>query len=95
MSFTYCGSGTTYYGCKDVGPDDSYVTTEWFVLWYVPLIPLRSYRVLPTKDSANLLVYQSQKYLVRKIPLDRRQVLNGYLVTSAIIAMIAFIWAFS
>ena len=93
MPFTYCGCGTTYYGCKDVGPDGSYVTTEWFVLWYVPLIPLRSYRVLPTKNSTNLLVYQSQKYLVGKIPLDRRQVLNGYLATGVIIAAIALIWA--
>ncbi len=36
------GIGTTYYGASDRQPDKSFVTTEWFILFSVPLVPLRA-----------------------------------------------------
>jgi len=41
------GFGTTFYGQRDFKPDGSYVTTEWIVCWFIPILPLRSLRVIP------------------------------------------------
>lgn len=43
--FTLNGFGTTFYGKRDFRADGSYITTEWIVLAYLPLIPIRSLRV--------------------------------------------------
>lgn len=39
------GFGTTFVGRRDFWLDGSYVTTEWIVAMFIPLIPLRSLRV--------------------------------------------------
>jgi hypothetical protein len=39
------GFGTAFVGQRDFWPDGSYVTTEWIVVLFLPLIPLRSVRV--------------------------------------------------
>lgn len=43
---SFNGFGTTYYGERDNHLDGSYVTTEWVILYFVPVIPLRSLRVI-------------------------------------------------
>lgn len=48
MSFLIHGTGVTCYGQCDFRPDGSHVTTEWMVLGYVPLWPVRSMRVKVT-----------------------------------------------
>ncbi len=45
MPSTLNGIGTKFYGQRDFSPDGSYITTEWFVFIYIPLIPLKSLRV--------------------------------------------------
>lgn len=78
MPYTFNGCGTTFYGKRDIGPDGSYVCTEWITLVWVPLIPLRSFRVLPTKDGTNLIVWHSQSYQTMKVPLSWPQIRNIY-----------------
>ena len=39
------GTGTLYYGKRDFWPDDSYITTEFIAVFWIPLIPIRSLRV--------------------------------------------------
>jgi hypothetical protein len=95
MAFSWRGFGTTFYGHKDAGEDGSYVTTEWFVIMYLPIIPVRSLRVLPQRPSTNLLVYRSQRYLSKEMPLDRRQVRNGYVVTGLVALAIALGFIFT
>jgi hypothetical protein len=34
-----------FYGQRDFRSDGSYITTEWFTLFYIPLVPFRSFRV--------------------------------------------------
>jgi hypothetical protein len=46
MAFTFQGIGTRFYGQREFEPDGSYITTKWFVFLYVPIIPLRSLRVI-------------------------------------------------
>jgi hypothetical protein len=87
MPFTFNGIGTKYYGQRDFLEDGSFVTTEWFVLAYIPVIPLGSFRVTPTGKSSNLLVYRSNQYLVKRVPISWRQVKNVYNVYIVIIAV--------
>ncbi len=57
------GIGTTFYGKRDFQKNGSYITTEWIVFLFVPIIPLRSLRVLE-KNSENLFFYQRHEYAV-------------------------------
>lgn len=45
---TFNGCGTKFYGQRDFEPDGTYVTTEWLVLLYIPIIPISSLRVAYT-----------------------------------------------
>ena len=47
MPTSYNGIGTMFMGQRDFRPDGSYVTTEFFVVLLFPVMPLRSYRVVP------------------------------------------------
>lgn len=85
MPFTFNGIGTKYYGKREKAEDGSYVTTNWIVFLYVPLIPLGSYRVRPLGEGKHLAVYDSQQYAVQRVPLNWRQVLNVYAVPAGVI----------
>jgi len=61
------GIGSTYIGCSDVGRDGSYVTTKW-VIFILPIVPLRSFRVLPT-SHINLGFYASSEFQAQPVPL--------------------------
>src|ERR1700739_1215446 len=41
-SFTLQGIGTTFYGQSDFRRDGTFITTEWLVFFFVPIIPIRS-----------------------------------------------------
>ena len=45
MAYTIHGVGTTFYGKRDFRADGTYLTTEWAVLFHLPMLPLRSLRV--------------------------------------------------
>jgi hypothetical protein len=83
MAFTFQGIGTTFYGQRDFHADGSFITTEWFVLIYFPVIPLRSFRVKSKGAEDTGLVfpvyYQKQNYSIyeRKFP-SWKQVLYTY-----------------
>ena len=88
MPYTLNGCGTRYYGRRDESPDGSYVTTQWVTLFYIPLVPIASYRVLPVTGGYNYIVSRSRNFLVRKVPLCQQQVRNVYMVTAPIMAVI-------
>jgi len=48
MPYTFNGFGSRFSGRKDVWPDGSYLTSEWFVIFLIPLIRIRTLRVRPT-----------------------------------------------
>jgi len=88
MPYTFNGTGTAYYGKRDKEPDGSYITTEWFVLLYLPIFPRRSFRVLPKGNDKNYIFYASQGFYAREAPLNLKQVRNIYLGTYGIIGII-------
>jgi hypothetical protein len=50
--FIHVAFGTKRYGRVDVVPGLLHVETEFFHLWYLPLVPLRSWIVLPHQRDA-------------------------------------------
>jgi hypothetical protein len=80
------GIGTTLYGKKNFNPTDgSYVATEWFIFFFLPIFPIGTYRVVNGKTevgipSGKLLPGSSTEYYMVKIKLDWRQVIKTYLV---------------
>jgi hypothetical protein len=45
MATTIQGVGTRFYGKRDFRDDGTYVTTEWAVLFHIPVLPIQSLRV--------------------------------------------------
>jgi hypothetical protein len=56
---TVIGCGTHFYGHTDKREDQSYITTNWVTVFYVPIVPLQSYRVV-RQDST----FSNQGYVI-------------------------------
>jgi hypothetical protein len=82
MPSSIAGSGTTFLGQRNFRSDGSYVTTEFITAIYLPLVPIRSFRVIeygsshryfgPNVASSNTL------YRGQRIPLCWPQVAAVY-----------------
>ncbi len=72
--------GTRLYGKRSFRPDGSFVTTLWIAVAWIPLIPLRSVRVIDNgPGGATILPGWSRSYLVlSKSRPDLQQVFNVY-----------------
>jgi len=91
MPYSINGIGTKYYGNRDKATDGSYVTTEFIAFIFVPIIPLRSFRVVASSPAQWKFMGTSQKFQAVRIAMNWRQVLNVYLVPVCIFAaLIAF-----
>ena len=77
---------TVTVGKTDFLPDDSYVTTRWFSIMMVPLLPIRSYRVV---EGRNLPSSCFRACL--DVGLHIRQVLNFYLFTAFPVGWLALV----
>ncbi len=75
--FTFNGIGTKLYGNREVDPSNgSYVTTKWFTIFYLPIFPLGSFRVI--EYPAKLLSLSSVNYDMTPVKLNWDQVRNVY-----------------
>ncbi len=85
MLFTANGCGTRYYGKRDVLSDGSYITTLFVVFLWFPVLPLRSYRVLPGRSKMAHILIHNKEYLATKVQLNILQILNVYLTAFSIV----------
>ncbi len=65
-------------------PDGSYVTTRWFSIMMVPLLPIRSYRVLEGRNLPN-----GSFRACLDVGLQIRQILNVYLFMAFTVGWLA------
>jgi hypothetical protein len=93
MAFVIHGIGTMLYGQRDYWPDGSYITTEWFVMLWVPIIPLCSKRIsdIKTNDFAK---YDASRgfYVYETMGVDYTQAQFVYLWLACVFAPV-IIWA--
>ena len=87
------GCGTNFYGSWEKREDDSYVTTEWITIFYVPVFPLKSYRVIKNNstitDSGYVISSSAQYNIVEYVSLDVLQVLSVYVAIFVLVAWAA------
>lgn len=89
MQFTFNGLGTSLYGKRDIRADGSHVTTEWFVIFFIPIIPLQSMRVLYTDNNKYYGFYSSNEYkVVEYLSISISQVINTYLYLGSYIIFV-------
>jgi hypothetical protein len=86
MAFVFHGVGTMVYGERDYWPDGSFVTTEWFVVAFVPIVPIISKRISYTRNSDYATFDRSGYWVYETLPLARRQVLSVYVWFVAVLA---------
>ncbi|MBZ5604658.1 MAG: hypothetical protein LAO79_20360 [Acidobacteriia bacterium] len=80
VSLVIHGIGTMVYGERDYWPDGSFVTTEWFVLAWIPIIPICSKRISYRQDNPYANFDAGGGYYVYEtLGVDRRQALFVYL----------------
>jgi hypothetical protein len=92
MPININGCGTAYYGRRDPRPDGSYITTEWVIVLCFPIIPLGSYRLLPTEGERWPLV-DLQSYRAKRVPLCWPQVAKAYFLAMFAVALLtSAIW---
>ena len=94
MAFHYMGTGTGNVGRLDQ-PDGSYHTTQWIMFFFIPLIPLKSYRVVSEDAvlSGVPLVYAKRGMVVQPRPMDWPHVRRVYVVVVPL--LLAFIALFA
>lgn len=78
VAYSFNGIGTTYYGKRDFAADGSYVTTEWFVFIWLPIVPLRSLRVQESGSESRLLGWADTYRVLSVTSPNVRQVLFTY-----------------
>jgi hypothetical protein len=91
MAYSLWGFGTGFRSDTPLLPDGTFITTKWITLFYVPIIPLRSYRVKYLGSSSEFhftgFSSTSQYHIMQKIPWDARKVTKFWLYIIAIIAL--------
>jgi hypothetical protein len=80
MAYTVNGFGTALYGRREKRKDDSYITTEWVVLAFVPIIPIRSMRIQdsPGDQGVHGMGFRSKFLVYEKTRPNLKQVLSVY-----------------
>jgi hypothetical protein len=90
MPRSYGGFGTRYWGERDYRKDGSYMTTTFFCLFFFPVFPLHTVRVIPDPNNIEWNEIQESYYLVsEKRAPNLRQVASVYLFEAMVIALIA------
>ena len=93
---SFMGFGTTLYGKRSFNKlDNSYIATKWFILLFLPIFPITSYRILrgETKLSVSLTSLGANtgyKYL-REVTLNKKQVILTYVLGLGLPALVLWL----
>jgi len=90
MAFTLNGFGTSYWGTR-WEPDGTYITTKWIVFFFVPIIPVRSVRVLQAGPVYGSAIYSTHSMTTVPVPLDKGMVVRVYGLIVAIVLFLIFV----
>lgn len=77
---TIYGFGLAVYGKRDFRPDESFVTTQWVVFFWIPLLPLRSLRIRrrPRGSSTEFFPWSRRYDVLEEFNPNVKQVLCVY-----------------
>ena len=79
------GMGSFLIGKTDISEDESYITTEWFTILWIPIFPVCRYRVIEHKHGrlAKCVNYT----ILEKYTPTTKSVIKVYVVTIVIISI--------
>ena len=80
------GMGSFLFGKSDIKEDESYMTTEWFTILWLPVFPVCRYRLIAHKRrpfSSN-----ATYTLLEKHPPKAKHIIKVYMIDIAIISSI-------
>jgi len=92
MPFTFYGTGTMLIGERDYAADGSYLTTEWFVIFCLPLLPLRSLRVIPAGADPRWPVFRQSYRLIAESSPSPRHAISVYAFAAAFAGWLVCWW---
>jgi len=79
------GIGTDFYGKREYNKvNKSYITTKWFVLFLLPIIPLKSYRIVKELgyEKSYIIAFSNMQHykVLEEVPLRQNiaQILLTY-----------------
>jgi hypothetical protein len=85
------GCGTKFYGAAE-RQAGTFVTTQWFCLLFIPLLPIQSYRVSYAGEhssySGAVMTTSTVYSIYQSLPLNWRQVLTVYGLMLALVAVV-------
>ena len=78
--WTINGVGTKLCDKKNIASDNSYQATKWFVVFYMPIIPLKTYRVLelPTYNLGDVENNKLKEFKMLPIRFDITQIIKTF-----------------
>jgi hypothetical protein len=78
--WTINGVGTKLCGKKNIANDSSYQATKWFVVFYMPIIPLKTYRVLelPIYNLGKVENKKLKEFKMLPIRFDITQIIKTF-----------------
>ena len=79
--------GPALYGRRDFFPDGSFITTQWFAIAWVPIIPMWSKRVSVYQTSVNAVRDPSGWYVHDITAPNLKQVLCVYAWCASMVAI--------
>ena len=85
------GIGTTLYGKTEIPGETAYIATQWFCIFWLPIIPIRSY-VVYGESGTNLIIWSSTEYQLTSLGYIYRPHLKAYIVTALVFL---FFWGLS
>lgn len=89
MPKSFGGFGTRYCGERDYRKDGSYMTTTFFCVFFFPVFPLHTVRVIPDPKNNEWDEMNESYYLVsEKRAPNLPQVASVYLFEATVIALI-------
>jgi len=91
MPHSINGTGTVWYGHALPDPDGSVVVTEWLALFFIPITPLGSKRVLFVSDETKWYTGTRHQYTAQRVPLYMPHVLKAYGIIVAIFLVLALL----
>jgi hypothetical protein len=85
------GMGSRFIGRSEKREDGSYLTTEWFCLLWLPLLPVCNYRLVRVggRSLIPFLISSRQFVIQEKHPVRLSDALKGYLITVALGCILA------
>jgi hypothetical protein len=81
------GVGTRYIGQRDFRLDGSYVTTNFFCLFFLPIFPVHSVRVIADPKNLSLPFHTNYYTIMERHRPHLGQVLSVYACTAAVVGI--------